>query len=244
MIKLKTNVLTCHNTDYVLDLDSLRNTKSIIPYALVANAPQLVASVFYFTYNGLFTSMLANREWARYSVKRAALRVSTPKPGQRSSYFLQVPWIWGIPLMLFSMLFHFFISQTIFVSRVVSYDAWNPDKPIGTPDKDLGYSLYALIGTLICSAALIVASLLVGTIGRYPGEGMPMGGTNSAIISAACHVKNFSGERDQGADGDAIVSRPLKWGVTKEGSKDSAGHCSFSDGEVHPPTVGFLYAGF
>ncbi|KAF2120390.1 hypothetical protein BDV96DRAFT_567140 [Lophiotrema nucula] len=111
------------------------------------------------------------------------------------------------------------------------------------PMNELGYSLYVLVGTLVCGLVLIVVCLLVGAIGRYPAEGMPMGGTNSAIISAACHVKSVESEREKRTEEDGIVNRPLKWGVTKEGSRDIAGHCSFSDREVKKPTVGFLYAG-
>ncbi|KAJ4358757.1 uncharacterized protein N0V89_003341 [Didymosphaeria variabile] len=138
--------------------------------------PQLIASLFYFTYNGLFTTMLANREYAQYSTKRAALRVSAAKPGQRSTYFLSLPYVYSLPLMALSALFHWFISQTIFVSRVVSYNALDPDKPSRTQDSELGYSLYALIGTLVCGLVLVVAALVVGAVGRYPAEGMPIGG--------------------------------------------------------------------
>jgi len=62
--------------------------------------------MFYFTYNGLFTSMLANREWAQCSIKRAALRVSVPKTGQRSTYFLQLAYLYSVPLMLLDVPFH------------------------------------------------------------------------------------------------------------------------------------------
>jgi len=71
-----------------------------------------------------------------------------------------------------------------------------------------------------------------------------MDGLNSATISAACHVMHADSEREKSIEGGGIVNRPLKWGVTKEGSRDSAGHCSFSDEEVKTPTVGFLYAEF
>jgi hypothetical protein len=39
---------------------------------------------------------------------------------------------------------------------------------------------------------------------------------------------------------EGIADQPLKWGVTKESSQNIAGHCSFSDGDVKKPTVGFL----
>lgn len=185
--------------------------------------------------------MLANREWEQYSIKRASLRVTIKKPGQRSTYFLQLPYIFSVPLMAVSVLLHWFISQSIFVQRVTTYSPNDPDHVIRA-ENDLGYSQNALLGTIVCSSVMIGVCLLVSILFTYPTKGMPIGGTNSAIISAACHVRSTSNEQDKSTAEDDIVCRPLKWGVTKEGSPDTAGHCSFSDREVTEPTVGFLYA--
>src|SRR5207248_8672452 len=98
----------------------------------------------------------------------------------------------------------------------------------------------ALIASISWGSALVAALLAVAFFGKYP-IGLPIGGTNSAVISAACHVKHEEKRGDVG--GENMSDRPLKWGVTIPGSKEAVGHCSFSSGEVDLPEVGHLYAG-
>ena len=82
-----------------LDLASIGRT-TMIASVLLVNAPQPIFSMFYFLFNGLFTAMLLTAEWADFAHKRRPLRVSDPKPGQRSAYFLQLPYRYTLPLML------------------------------------------------------------------------------------------------------------------------------------------------
>lgn len=197
--------------------------------------------------------MLANREWAQYSTKRASLRVTNPSSTQRSTYFLSLPYTFSIPLTLIFVALHWLVSQSIFLARVDTFDVhqWNMDNN-GTWDNveqldeylssALGYSAPAILTTIAVGSAIVVACLLVGIVMRYPDQGMPLGGTNSAIISAACHVD--AGEEGKSVEmREEIVNRPLKWGVTQEGSPGKVGHCAFSDGEVSKPVVGITYAG-
>ena len=44
-----------------------KGVSGIVDNTLVANAPQVILSFFYFTYNGLFTCMLLSREWNDYT---------------------------------------------------------------------------------------------------------------------------------------------------------------------------------
>lgn len=231
----------------------LPNYNSIIPYALIANSPQAIISFLYLTYNGLFTCMLANREWSNYAVKRAPLRVTHPESGQRSTYFLQLPYFWSVPLLLASVILHWFISQSIFLARIALYSGGAP-APVeqvmnmetyknfeitGSVFSGVGFSDTALQGSIGWGATLVGVSIIVGFIFTYP-RGLPVGGTNSAVISAACHVKYRSGRQ---AD-EGVPNRALQWGVTIAGSRErDVGHCCFSDCEVEPPKIGHLYAG-
>ena len=90
---------------------------AILPYVLLANLPQAVISFAYMTYNGIFTTMLAHREFANYALKRAPLRVTVPQEGQRSTHFLSLPFTWAIPLLLSGVILHWFCSQSIFFAR-------------------------------------------------------------------------------------------------------------------------------
>ncbi len=58
----------------------------------VANSPQPILSMIYYTYNGLLTCFLLAVEWNGFARSRKGLRVTTSRHGlQRSSYTLQLP---------------------------------------------------------------------------------------------------------------------------------------------------------
>jgi hypothetical protein len=202
--------------------------------------------------------MLANREWTNYAIKRAPLRVTLPTRGQRSTYFLSLPFIYSAPLMIASIALHWFISQSIFVARIQLYrngreeeedefQQYNPKRS----GSDLGFSDEALIASIVWGCVLVVICVLVAGLCTY-AEGVPIGGTNSAVISAACHADrrvremedvSFRDEDEENGGEKDIVVRALQWGVTNEGNADEVGHCCFSDKEVQKPVEGRLYAG-
>jgi len=249
---LPTHILANHTpfVDYLIDVSLPFSQDSIIPFVLLANSPQAIISFIYVTYNGLFTTMLANREWSRYGIKRAALRVSVPVPGQRSTYFLQLPYTWSIPLIVASILLHWFVSQSIFLARIAVYKdgtlvstfqdrlgQYKHLRQTGPLFSGVGYSDAGLLAALCWGSALVGSCLLVAGIFKYP-KGLPLGGTNSAVISAACHMRYEVAYNDE-----SVTEKPLKWGVTIQGDMDRTGHCCFSSGDVEVPRVGYLYAG-
>ena len=72
----------------------------IASLALIANFPQVLLSFIYFAYNGLFTAMLMGYEWTSYAYKKKGLRISRrPYGSQKSTYFLQLPYRFGIPMV-------------------------------------------------------------------------------------------------------------------------------------------------
>jgi hypothetical protein len=241
------------NTDHLIDIYLPSGDRSVIPYILLANLPQAIISFIYLVYNGQFTAMLANREWSNFAVKRAPLRVTYPSPGQRSTYFLQLPYRFSVPLLLAIAILHWFVSQSIFLVRIAiykdgkltggldlnSYNQITKQRQHGVFSA-VGYSYSALIASISWGSALVAAFLAVAFFGKFP-IGLPIGGTNSAVISAACHVKHEEESGDVG--GETMCNRPLQWGVTIPGGKDIVGHCSFSSREVDLPEVGHLYAG-
>ncbi|KAH7088113.1 hypothetical protein FB567DRAFT_591531 [Paraphoma chrysanthemicola] len=239
------------NTFDHIDFDHLLHVQlgdraNVIPYVLLANLPQAIVSVLYLSYNGIFTCMLANREWARYAVKRAGLRVTTPSASQRSTYFLSLPYTYSVPLLLTSILLHWFISQSIFMARITMWQQGvqitedNPFSNNKDAGSDLAFSDAALIASIAWGAFLVIACVLVAGVCTY-SKGLPIGGTNSAVISAACHVP--SGDGMEGRPDDNISEIPLQWGVTIEGTAEKVGHCCFSDQQVKEPEEGCLYAG-
>ncbi|KAH8834588.1 hypothetical protein DL96DRAFT_1443593, partial [Flagelloscypha sp. PMI_526] len=160
---------------------------------LVANSPQLILSFIYLIFNTLFTSMSLAVEWSNYGRHSRTLRVSHRKGEQRSTYFLQIPYRLGIPVMIFSMVLHWLISQSIFLAKID--DADRELDRIST----CGYSVVGMVATLIAGVILAVFAIILGS--RKLPPGMPLVGSCSLAIAAACHAPDGTSEL-----------RPLKWG--------------------------------
>lgn len=82
---------------------------------LRANWPQMILSISYFFYNGLFTRLCVEKEWKSYSMKYQSLRVTSPNGEQRSTYRLQLPYRYSIPLICISITLHWVVSNVLYV---------------------------------------------------------------------------------------------------------------------------------
>jgi len=77
------------------------SSAKLILDVVVANSFQLALSTTYFLYNSLCTAQHAPLEWAGYANgERKGLRITWPRGQQRSTYYLQLPYIYGIPLTI------------------------------------------------------------------------------------------------------------------------------------------------
>lgn len=216
----------------------------LISNVIVANVPQLLLSFLYLNYNGLMTVMSLAQEWSRYGTRRNGLRVSTtPKGAQRTTYFLQLPYRFGIPIIVVTGTLHWLISQSIFLvsveaillipsPRAVPGDAniWDT----ATPEylMTCGYSPPAILASVVVASLLLFWIVGVAFV-RLP-SGMPVAASCSAAIAAACHGLG------DGGDGGA-AQEEVKWGDVGEDGK-GVGHCGFSAQEVVQPEDGKLYA--
>lgn len=231
----------------------LSGSQALVATVLLANSPQLVLTFLYFAYNGLFTCMLLAQEWNGYSLTRKPLRVTSPASQQRGTYFLQLPYRISVPLLIGSGLLHWLVSQSIFLARVSVLDAAGSSDPVWVDEShffsdDDGKSVLKEISTCGYSPIAIVFVIALGSIVMLVGAinglrrlkvGVPLAGSCSAAISAACHPPQ--GDLNQSL-------KPVMWGaVTKEDSETiniDVGHCSFTSFEVEPPTRGQWYAGY
>ena len=174
--------------------------------------------------------MLLVSEWAGYANDRKPLRVTSPTKSQRSTYRLQLPYRYGVPFILLFGTLHWLVSQSIFLARVTVYTSdgvEDTDNSVST----VGCSSMAIITFIPLATVVLLLSVLTG-FRRYP-PGVPLAGSCSAAISAACH-------RPEG-DTDA-AEKPLMWGAVE--TEGSIGHCCFTSFEVEKPVVGRLYAGW
>lgn len=201
---------------------------TVIASVLIANSPQPILSFVYLLFNSVFTGMLLGDEWSHFAHERKSLRVSDPKPGQRSTYFLQLPYRYAIPLLILSGVLHWSVSQSLFIAQVASFDK-NGEVVDPAIISTCGFSPIAIMLTMLVGA-ILAAFLAVLGFRRYR-PGIQLAGSCSAVISAACHGKS-----------DIDTTAPLQWGVTSEDSAE-IGHCTFSDGSVGNPREGALYAG-
>lgn len=175
---------------------------------------------------------MLNSEWASFSLHRKGLRVSSsPQVFQRSTYFLQLPYRFAIPLMFFICTTHWLCSQSMFLVGILV----DGEQQVVT----VGYSPLAIICLNGLCVAMILLAFVVGN--RRLKTSIPSPGTCSAFISAMCHV---SGDEL----GEEAAMLPVKWGVTSFDGVDqdgeAYGHCSISYRKVSMPEVGQLYAGF
>ena len=212
------------------------DTTGLIANVLIANLPQLLLSVLYLAYNGLYTAMLLADEWSRFGYQRKPLRVSDPKKDQRSTYFLQLPFKYAIPLLILSGVLHWLLSQSIFLARV-SVSRWGWADPDGMTSiswtlTTCGCSPMAMIFLIILGVFMIMTAILFGLRGYKPG--IPLVRSNSALIAAACHVLK---------DEPDAAFYPVQWGVVRTpGLESGVGHCSFSSKHVTSPMPECYYA--
>jgi hypothetical protein len=202
---------------------------SILKDVVLVNLPQLLLSILYFLYNGMFTTMLAGYEWSLFGSQRRTLRVSSPRHQQRSTYWLQLPWRYSIPLIAFLSLMHFLVSRSLFLVRILVFDY----NSLPEPSKNISACGFSPLAILVVIIALLVMMvfLLVCSLRALPLGG-PVVGTCSWVISAACHSP---------VDEVDAAFKAVKWGVTEPGSVDKPGHCCLSSHKVEEPVVDCMY---
>jgi hypothetical protein len=98
-----------------------QGTRGFITNVMYANMWQVIVSFLYLAYNALLTCMLVGDEWSRFATHRKTLRVTHPRGIQRSTYFVSMPYKYGIPLMIANTVLHILISQSLFIISTVAY---------------------------------------------------------------------------------------------------------------------------
>ena len=82
---------------------------------LLANTPQVILSSCYFLYNSIWTHLHAELEWNAFGTRYQPLRVSSPHGQQRSTYRLQLPYAYSIPLIAGSIVLHWLVSNAFYL---------------------------------------------------------------------------------------------------------------------------------
>jgi hypothetical protein len=170
--------------------------------------------------------MVSGDEWSRFTYHRKALRTTDRRGEQRSTYWLSLPWTYGLPLAFTSSILHWLISQSLFVARTEVLDTYGAPEEISY--MDIGYSPIAILTSLLFGTAMVVVMVLNGFRKLNP---CVLVGNNSLAIAAACQAEKETGGH---------LSK-VKWGAVRHEKDGKPGHCCFSSGEVDEPRVGENY---
>lgn len=182
--------------------------------------------------------MFLASEYLEFATHRKGLGVSVPKPGtaQRSTYFLQLPYRIAIPLMVLSGILHWMVSQSIFLAVVAEY-ASTGVLTSSVAVASCGFSPLAIILVLALGGGTAIATVVIGRC-KFKSIGMPLAGSCSVAISAACHPPSWDID---------TATEAVKWGVIPGsengdvGTQNEVGHCSFTSGDVEEVQNGARY---
>ncbi|KAF1922793.1 uncharacterized protein M421DRAFT_426533 [Didymella exigua CBS 183.55] len=152
--------------------------------AWLANMSQVVLSLCYMNLNSFYTTMTSATEWNNLAFTRKGLRVSEPRGEQQSTYFLQLPYRWAMPLIVLGTALHWLLSQTFFLVRI---DVFNEDGYLTTEGSRsaCGTSVSSFIVFFVVFFGLCIAVRVQAS--RNLVTGLPQAASNSLVISAACH---------------------------------------------------------
>ncbi|KAI0532325.1 hypothetical protein GGR58DRAFT_490699 [Xylaria digitata] len=167
---------------------------------LLANTPQLIFSLCYIVYNALITHLQVEKEWNSFGSDFQPLRVSYPVGEQVSSYRLQLPYRYSIPMITISIILHWVVSNAVFLYIIDGGYVQNgatqaPEflEKFGLSESSfiaIGYSPFFLLVLFIASFIFIVCPPVLIGVKKLKYK-MVAGGCNSLVISAACHPSDL-----------------------------------------------------
>ena len=204
----------------------------ILATSIFANIPQITLTQFYFIFSHAFTRKAVAAEWAQYVQRAKPLRVTDRKGSQVSTHWLGLPYRYGIPIQVVGALLHWLASQAFFIVSFKSIDLGfgndHRDLAVAWADPDAetlvrtGFSTGALIWMLVLTCCVLLLSLLDDN-GFLP-RGMPVVGTRSLLIAAACKTSSTSSRQENRSH---MTMYPVRWGVLEV--DDGVAHCGFTD---------------
>lgn len=215
--ELSTSSLNTFTTQYLVGASS---SWPLLGNVVFANSPQLLISLLYLSSNRILTTMLTAHECGKFAGERRALRVSKPRGDQRSTFWLQLPYRYILPLMATTAVLHWLMSRSLYFVDVEGYN--DPSHPPGWRVAfAAGYSVLGISITLFIAVGICLA--LVALACRSLNPGIPVMSSCSLALSAACHP--LSEESD-------VAAQKLMYGVLASTSGDARLRVGFSSKSV------------
>lgn len=205
------------------------DSRTVLLNAWLAKTPQILLSLSYFAIKRLCTSMCFARDWNGYGTARKGLRTTNTTGEQRSTYFLQLPYRWSIPLTVTSGFLHWLLSQSLFLVRLeIRYT----DGQIITSESrcNCGYSTISVL--TFCLVFLTLLLIVLALLLRQLTLDIPAPAHCSLAISAACAAP---------VDDVNPQLKPVGWGVVRNRFGGEVAHCTFASEEVTAPVEGQWY---
>lgn len=187
---------------------------SLIGNVLFVNTPQLILSFAYLCFNTIFTVMVSAHEFTKFASVRKALRVSKPRGQQRTTFWLQLPYRYIVPVLTTMAVLHWAVSRSIFLVDLKAYNVVGSglEAKQGTFSSS-GYSPMAI--TVSVGIGTVMATSIIALSRCRLNAGIPSVGSNSLAISAASYLA--PSERE-----DAVLL-PLMYGFIHTAERDENG---------------------
>jgi len=103
--------------------------------------------------------MLLADEWSGYGYEQKPLRVTNSIGSQHSTYRLQLPYRYGVPLLILSGTLYWLALQSLFLARVSSFDSTGKEDTMNSVST-IGYSDIAIITAIFLGGIAIVLGSL------------------------------------------------------------------------------------
>lgn len=185
-----TAVLIVYNNDELSDyrpvtLQTPTSTRGLLANIFSLGAIHLAISMAYLFYNHLWSRMLAAAEMNAFVKTRGRLRVTLPLQGTQSTYYLSIkPHISALMIIALTLI-HFFTTRALSVVFIQTYDIMGHYS-----HQRITYGISTASAVLALGLGFLMLCALTFGLERRLHSGMPVLGTCSMAISAACHADN------------------------------------------------------
>lgn len=185
-----TAVLIVYNNDELsnyqpLTLRTPTSTRGLLANLLSLGSIHLVVSIAYLFYSHLWSRMLAAAELNAFAKIPARLRVTLPIHGARSTYYLSTKPHFSVLLVVALTLIHFFTTKAPNVIVIEVYDVMGRYS-----HQHITYGISTVSALLALRLGFFMLCALAFGLEKKLHAGMPVLGTCSMAISAACRTDN------------------------------------------------------
>ncbi|KAG9597922.1 hypothetical protein KCU77_g1453, partial [Aureobasidium melanogenum] len=186
-----TAVLIVYNNDELSKYRPLTpwtptSNRGLLANLLGLGSIHLAISTTYLFYNHLWSRMHAAAELNAFANARAHLRVTLPVQGAQSTYYLSIKPHFSVLLIVALMLIHFCTTRALNVVAIQVYDVMGQYS-----HQRNTYGISTTSALLALGLGFLLLCALTFGLERKLHVGMPVLGTCSMAISAACHADNI-----------------------------------------------------